>query len=90
MRKNELYDSIKNVVFFRNDVRSDFDDYLTYLVLEDLREIDALQVCWFRYIFEIRCDEWKKERIYQTLNFCFFNESHDVVWTTKKQNDEFK
>jgi hypothetical protein len=24
------------------------------------------------------------------LSFCFFNENHDVVWSTKKRNDEFK
>jgi hypothetical protein len=90
MRKNELYDSIKNVVFFRSDVRNDFDNCLIYLVLEDLRKVDALRIWWFRYVVEIRCDEKKEERVYQTLSFCFFDENHDVVWATKKEDDEFE
>jgi hypothetical protein len=90
MRKSEFYDSIKDVVLFRDDVRDDLDDCLIYLVLENLRKIDAFRICWSRYVVEIRCDEWKKERVYQTLNFCFFNENHDVVWATKKRNDEFE
>ncbi len=32
----------------------------------------------------------KKKWVYQTLNFCFFNENHDVVWATKKRDDKFE
>jgi hypothetical protein len=91
MRKSELYDSIEYVVLFRSDVRNDFDDCLTDLVLDDLEKVDALRVCYFLDdVVEIDCDRREKEEVDQTLSFCFLNESHDVVRTTKKRNDEFK
>jgi hypothetical protein len=91
MRKNEFYDSIEYVVFFRNDVWDDFDDCLTDLVLDDFEEIDALRVCYFfDDVVEIDCDKRKKKEINQTLSFCFFNKNHDVVWATKKWDNEFK
>jgi hypothetical protein len=93
VRKNELYDSIENFVFFRSDVRDDFDDCLIDLVLEDLEKIDALRIRWFFCffdVFEIDCDKWEKEEIYQTLSFCVFDENHDVVWATKKRSDKFE
>jgi hypothetical protein len=91
MRKSELYDSIEYVVLFRSDVRSDFDDCLIDLVLDDLEKIDALRICCFLDdVVEIDCDRRRKEEIDQTLSFCFFNENHNVVRTTKKRNDEFE
>jgi hypothetical protein len=91
MRKSELYDSTKYVVFFWDDVQNDFDDYLIDLVLDDLEKVDVLRICCFLDdVVEIDCDKRKKEEIDQTLNSCFFNENHNVVQTTKKRNDEFE
>jgi hypothetical protein len=91
MRKSELYDSIEYVVFFRDDVRNDFDDCLTDLVLDDLEKVDALRICCFLDdVVEIDCDKREKKEIDQTLNLCFLNENHNVVRTTKKRDDEFK
>jgi hypothetical protein len=91
MRKSEFYDSIEYVVFFRDDVRNDFDDCLIDLVLDDLEKIDVFRVCYFfDDVVEINCDKREKKEINQTLSFCFFNENHDVVWTTKKWNNEFE
>jgi hypothetical protein len=91
MRKSELHDSIEYVVFFRDDVQDDFDDCLIDLVLDDLEEIDVLRICYFLDdVVEIDCDKRKKKEVDQTLSFCFFNESHNVVRATKKRDDEFK
>jgi hypothetical protein len=80
MRKSEFYDSIEYVVFFRDDVRDDFDDCLIDLVLDDLEKVDALRVRYFfDDVVEIDCDKRKKKEINQTLSFCFFSENHDVV-----------
>jgi hypothetical protein len=91
MRKSEFYDSIEYVVLFRDDVRSDFDDCLIDLVLDDLEKVDAFRVCCFLDdVIEIDCDKRKKEEIDQTLNSCFLDENHSVVRTTKKRSDEFE
>jgi hypothetical protein len=81
VRKNEFYDSIEYFVFFRDDARDCFNDRLTNLVLDDLEEIDALRIrCFFIIdVVEIDCCEREKEEIDQTLNFCSFDENHDVV-----------
>jgi hypothetical protein len=91
MRKNELYDSIEYIVLFQNNVQDDFNDCLIDLVLDNLEKVDALRICCFLDdVVEIDCDRQKEEETDQTLNFCFFNENHNVVRTTKKRSDEFE
>jgi hypothetical protein len=72
VRKNELYDSIKYFVLFRNRARSDSCDCLTDLILNDLEKFDTFWIFCSRDVVEIRCDERKKQELDETLNFCFF------------------
>ncbi len=88
--KSEFYDLIEYLVFFRNDARDDFDDCLIDFVFDNLEKIDVFRICCSRNVVEIRRDERKEEWVDQTLNSCFFDENHDVVWTTKKKRREFE
>jgi hypothetical protein len=82
--------SIENLVFFWDEARSDFNDRLIDLVLDDLEKVDALRICWSFNVVEIDCSERRKKEIDQILSSCFFDESHDVVWTTKKRRNKFE
>jgi hypothetical protein len=84
VRKSNLYDSIEYFVLVQSDTRSDFDDCLINLVLDDFEKIDAFRVFCSLDVVEICCSERKEEEINKTLNFCFLDESHCVVRTTKK------